>query len=252
MVTKFKIVVPSFNSVAWIGKTLDSIAFQTDKNFDVCVIDDGSTVKGQKEIIQSYAQKYGWLTHFHEKNEGVLYGIVHAIPDLQCEDEDVILVIDGDDWLLHERVFETLRKVYDAHDPLLTWGRCELYPPHAPPVYYGQPVPEFVLTQKLCRQFPFVFWQLRSFKYKIWKYLLDADLRDHDGEYFRTQQDKAIMFPLLEMAGTRAFYVDEPLYVYNIGNPLNDFECTATDEHHRVDAYIRNLPKYALLDSLKT
>ena len=33
--------------------------------------------------------------------------------------------------------------------------------------------------------------------------------------------DQAIMLPLLELAGTKAAYVEESLYVYNKENPLN-------------------------------
>src|SRR5262245_33088070 len=112
MMHRFKIVVPSFNSVDYLPKTLHSIEGQTFKDYDVAVIDDGSTLKQQRQIVAEYCERNGWRAIYHETNRGALYGLVEVIAGFGCQDEDVIVVIDGDDWLAHEHVLERLHEAY--------------------------------------------------------------------------------------------------------------------------------------------
>lgn len=246
MMHRFKIVVPSFNSVDYIGKTLHSIEMQNFKEYDVCVIDDGSTIKMQKEIITEFCQRNGWKLLFNEKNYGALYGLVHAIPLLQCEDDDVIVVIDGDDWLAHANVLNRLHEIYANSDVYLTWGQCEIYPAGKTPMKYAQPIPDMVIEQQLYRDIPYVFWHPATFKYFLWRQIDDRDLRDVNGEYFRVLKDKATVFPMLEMAGKKIRFVDETLYIYNLQNPLNDYACTPREEFERVDRLIAGRSRYPI------
>ena len=50
------IIIPVYNSDKFIRKTLDSLYNQTYKNFEVIVIDDGST-DDSKKIIHEYLRK---------------------------------------------------------------------------------------------------------------------------------------------------------------------------------------------------
>lgn len=247
MMHRFKVVVPSFNSLDYIGKTLHSIEMQTDKGYDVCVIDDASTIKGQQKIILEYCKRNGWKFLFNEKNQGALYGMVHAIPLLECQDDDVIVVIDGDDWLAHENVFKNIRQVYRENDVYLTWGQCDIYPGGKSPMNYAQAIPEMVIKQKLYRDVPFVFWHIGTFKYFLWRHVEDSDLRDVNGEYFMLMKDKATLYPMLEMAGEKIRFIAETLYIYNLENPLNDYANTRPEEHLRVDTLIRARKRYSRL-----
>ena len=243
---RFKIVIPSFNSVDFLPKTLHSIEIQTYKDYDVCVIDDGSTLKKQREIIQDYCSRNGWQAIYHEKNKGALAGMVEAIKNFNCRDDDVIVVVDGDDWLAHEHVLERLHRAYTEHDIYLTWGQCEIHPPGKTPMKYAQPIPDMIIEQKLYRDIPFVFWHPATFKYFLWRQIKEEDLRDINGEYFRVLKDKATLFPMLEMSGRKKLFLDETLYIYNLGNPLNDY-ATNLDEIKRVDLLLKSRPRYTAL-----
>jgi len=248
MMYRFKIVVPSFNSIDYLGKTLKSIEMQSDKGYDVCVIDDCSTIKEQRNIIKTFCERNHWDFLFNDRNYGALHGMVQAIPRMHCQDDDVIVIVDGDDWLAHRDVLKSLRKIYNDSDVCLTWGQCEIVPREAAnAAKYAQPVSGMVIQQKLYRDIPFVFWHLGTFKYLLWKNIQDKDLRDENGEYFRIMKDKATLYPMLEMAGDHIRYVDDVLYIYNMENPLNDYVNTPSDEHMRVDTLIRNKPRYETL-----
>lgn len=247
MMQRFKIIVPSFNSTDYLPKTLHSIETQTDNSFDVLIIDDCSTLDAQREIIKDFCERNHWDYIFNDKNQGALYNLVHGIQRLNCADDDVIVIVDGDDWLAHADVLTHLRNIYSESDIGLTWGQCEIYPPKMTPVKYAQNIPEMVIKQKLYRDYPLAFWHLRTFKYGLWMHVRDEDLRDEDGEYFHIMYDKAMLFPMLEMAGDKIRFISETLYIYNVENPLSDFLTTRSEEFRRVDDLIRSRKRYPTL-----
>lgn len=240
----FKVVVPSFNSIPWLEKTLTSIEQQDYPHVEVCVVDDASTLKGQRELIEKFCEKNRWKKVFKPKNKGALDSIVTGIKALQCQDEDVIVIIDGDDWLIDDQVFSRVAKAYEAEPLFLTYGNYVTEPPS----FVGNPeqLPDEVIKNKWYRHIPFVFGPLRTFKYVLWRHLRDEDLRDETGEYFRVAGDLVLMWPLVEMAGSRFKAIQEILYVYNIDTPLNDFKL-APDEVLQVRHLMEQRPVYDTL-----
>lgn len=65
---KISIVVPSFNKTKYIGKTLESIITQDYNNFEVIIIDGGST-DGTLKVIEKYAKKYPNLIKYQSKKD---------------------------------------------------------------------------------------------------------------------------------------------------------------------------------------
>jgi glycosyltransferase involved in cell wall biosynthesis len=248
---KIKVIVPSFNCPEYLRKNLASIESQSRAPDAVCVIDDGSTLPLQREIILDFCQRNKWIYRFHGQNYGALYSLVHGIEDFKCSDDDIIVIVDGDDWLAHQEVLAKVDSVYTANDLYLTWGQCEKYPPGIAPMKYASNVPDRVIENKLFREIPFVFRQPRTFKYILWRNIKDEDLRDENGEYFRIFSDKATLFPMLEMAGKKIKYIKDSLYIYNLENPLNDFSTHTEQEWNRVDNLIKNKPRYETLECCK-
>jgi hypothetical protein len=52
----------------------------------------------------------------------------------------------------------------------------------------------------------------------------------YQGKFYQMTWDKAMMIPMIEMAGERYKYIPEVLYVYNNSNPIND---------HKVDSSLQ-------------
>ena len=53
----FSIIIPNYNSEKWIKKLLESILYQTYKDFEVIIIDDVSN-DNSVQIISQLAEKY--------------------------------------------------------------------------------------------------------------------------------------------------------------------------------------------------
>jgi glycosyltransferase involved in cell wall biosynthesis len=248
---KFKVIVPSFNCIEYLPRCLASIEGQSYTPDAVCIIDDASTLPQQREIILDFCTRNKWHYRFHERNHGTVYGLVQGIKEFNCEDDDIIVAIDGDDWLAHSEVFSYLNQVYSSNDIYLTWGQCEKYPVEKNPMRCANNIPERVIDRKLFREIRFVFSHLHTFKYLLWKNIKDEDLRDQNGVYFRILSDLAMYYPMLEMAGRKIKFIKETLYIYNAENPLNDAKITPKEEWDALNQFIRSKPPYQTLDRCK-
>lgn len=244
---KFKVIVPSFNCIEYLPKCLTSIEEQSFSPDAVCVIDDASTLPQQRELILDFCKRNKWHYRFHEHNYGAIYGLVHGIKDLNCNDDDILVIVDGDDWLAHSDVLSFLNRVYTENDLYLTWGQCEKYPFERNSIKCASNIPKRVIEKKLFREIRFVFSHLHSFKYYLWRNIRDEDLRDTNHEYFRFLYDLAVYYPMLEMAGKKIKFIKETLYIYNSANPLNDAKITPKEEWDACNQYLRSKPRYPTL-----
>ena len=69
---RFSVLIPVYNVQDYLKECLDSIYKQSYKDFEVIIIDDGSTDKSAI-ICDKYKYKYFNKTKlFHKKNEGLL------------------------------------------------------------------------------------------------------------------------------------------------------------------------------------
>lgn len=89
------IIIPVYNAEKYLCKCLDSIIKQTFTDFEVLLIDDGST-DNSGEICDYYAKLDNRITVFHKTNEGVSsarnMGLNNAVGEW-------ITFVDADDWL---------------------------------------------------------------------------------------------------------------------------------------------------------
>lgn len=242
----FKIVVPAFNSAKYLRKTLESIEKQKIEHFkvDVCIVDDASTLTDQAPIITEFCERNGWKAIFQPVNKGALHSTICAIEALNCQDEDIIVMVDGDDWLADDQVLVFLAEVYRSPDVYLTYGSYETFPKDCLNITYAAPLSEEMIQKQLYRQIPWIFQHLHTFKYHLWKRIRDEDLRDETGEYYRFTGDRAFLYPLLEMAAFHTRFIDRILYIYNIANPLNDHKINR-EEQLEAEFRIKALPPYS-------
>ena len=63
------IIVPAYNIETFLAECIDSILAQTYKNFEVIIVNDGSTDNSTQ--ICNYYKNYQNVTIIHSENEGV-------------------------------------------------------------------------------------------------------------------------------------------------------------------------------------
>ena len=216
----FRIITPFYNVEGFIGRCIYSLKRQENTNFKCYLIDDlsddkSATIAGltsvedeRFELIQNSQKKYA------------LENIADTIASIDdISDEDVIILLDGDDWLPSSKTLSHLEKIYNQDNCLMTYGSY-VYAPSGKKGIEPSEYPQDVIDNNLYRQDQWRASHLRTFKHKLWKQLNQSDLQNEDG-YYKVAYDQAIMLPLLEMAGNSAAYIPEVMHVYNRINPLN-------------------------------
>lgn len=242
-INNFKIIVPVYNSEKWINKCLMSIINQKYRHWYAVVIDDNSndkTLEIIKDTIQNSNMKDFFKVYKRMNNMGALENIVYGISKICNNDDDIIVLVDGDDWLYSDDVLDYLNEIYSNPNIWLTYG--SFISESKKHDNFCKPITDI----KNYRKSEWVTSHLRTFKYKIWKNIKDEDLRDQHGNYFRMSWDQAIMYPLIEMCGLeRIKFIEKILYVYNDLNPLNDFKKNVLIQLMSSNE-IRNKPKYSI------
>ena len=108
---KISIIVPIYNTAAFLEKCLDSIVNQTLKEIEIILINDGST-DNSAEICQRYLSDKR-VSYIYKKNEGLAAARQDGM-DIACG--EYIGFIDSDDWIDYNmyEVMYTTAKRYNA------------------------------------------------------------------------------------------------------------------------------------------
>jgi len=238
---QFVFVVPSYKNKEWYKRHLDSIFSQTYDHYRVIYIDDAS-LDGTGMRVKEYCQKKGQAHRveviINEQNRGALANIFKAVGS--CSPHEIIVNLDGDDWLAHREVLAQLSQAYADPEVWLTYGQFIYYPSYKPG--FGEEIPSDVIEQNIFRSSSQGTTALRTFYAGLFHQIEKEDLM-YKGDFFRAGYDLVIMFPMLEMAGRHSRFIPEISYVYNIHTPINDHKVNA-DEQADVDHYLRQKEKY--------
>jgi len=241
----FKVIIPLYNTEEWIDKTLDSVMAQTYTNFQCIIMDDMSTDNSNSIIMEKIKDDPRFKLVTNNKKAYALKNIHDAIAISDASEEDIIITLDGDDWLENNNVLSRLNFAYNTKDCWLTYGSYAEHPSGAVGAFARQVAPE-VQKNRSYRKSQWCFSHLRTFKAHLWQKINPKDLLDQDGNFYRMAWDLAFMFPMLEMAGSRIQYLDEVSYVYNLSNPINDHKVNH-DMQLKLEREIRNKKKYDIL-----
>jgi len=242
---RFVFTIPVYNSEPWIKRCLESVKKQFYSNWIALIVGDPSTDK-TNDIIEKYIE--GDKRFIFTKNTVRKYMMANRVDSIQkagLEDEDILIFLDGDDWLSDRNVLTYLSKIYSNPKVWLTWGSHIVIPCGEKGLSASEI--SFPLSEARVRKGDWYFSHLKSAKYFLWKNIKNKDFRDDaTGEYYQTAGDLAYMFPMLEMAGEKhCKYIERILYVYNYGNPLAD-QIFSRAEQEKSEDRIRACPSYPL------
>ena len=105
----FSVIVPCFNSKNSIRRCIDSILSQTYNDFEIILIDDGST-DGTSMILDDYSSKYSCIKVYHFSNAGVSYSRRRGIT---LATGNYLIFVDSDDTInkdLLQELDSTIKK----------------------------------------------------------------------------------------------------------------------------------------------
>ena len=152
MVAKVSVIVPAYNISTYIAEALKSLERQSFKEFEVLIVDDGST-DNTAEVVKSFCQRDSRFRLLQKQNGGLAsarnYGIRHA-------QGEYIALLDGDDiyqpdkLVTHVIQLDRSREVgivYSASRAIREDGKSTFM------VLSGKPVKSDPLLALLCKNF---------------------------------------------------------------------------------------------------
>lgn len=246
----FVIVTPSFNNAKWCEKNLSSVFEQTYSNYRLIYIDDCST-DGTADKVEEIVAKSGKQNHVqlirNKSNKGAMENFYQAIH--LCSDQEIVVCLDGDDWLAHDKVLERLNEIYANPNVWLAYGGYMEYPTYKKGDY-SKPFPIKIIKKNQFRKHPWSASHIRTFYAGLFKKVRVQDFL-RNNSFLKVSCDVAMMLPMLEMAGDKIGFIPrkDVLYIYNHANPLND-DVMRWKLQQEAEKYIRSLTKYKPLSSL--
>jgi len=240
----FVVVIPSYNNAAWYQRNLDSVLSQNYQNFRVIYIDDASP-DGTGALVKNYIQgKEDQVTFIqNRKRVGALANKYKGV--WLADPKEIIVDLDGDDWLNNEYVLAHLNEIYSDPAVWVTYGQFIYYPCKTPG--WAAQVSDETIKQNGFREDTWVTTALRTFYAGLFHKIKKEDLL-LNGEFFPMAGDLAFMFPIVEMAGEHSRFIPEVLYVYNVTTMINDV-VRNPDYQSQLGWLIRERKKYLPIKS---
>ena len=114
------IIVPVYNTEAYLERCLNSILSQTYKDINILIIDDGST-DSSYDICEYYAKKHDNIKTIHTNNRGLSCARNLGI---QVSESKYVGFIDSDDWI---EKFMLEKLIKDAKQYNADISACNMY-----------------------------------------------------------------------------------------------------------------------------
>ena len=106
---KYSIIIPVYNTESYLKKCIDSVLNQTYKDYEIIIVNDGST-DNSKDIIEEYQNKYEFIKVINQDNQGLSMARNNGIKKSLG---DYFLLLDSDDYIekeLLEKLDEEINK----------------------------------------------------------------------------------------------------------------------------------------------
>lgn len=109
--SKLTIIIPVYQVKPYLDRCLNSILAQSFKDFDVILVDDGST-DGSQDICDKYAEQYNNIQVIHKRNGGLSSARNTGI---EAATSKYIMFIDSDD-MIHSKAAEMQISLLERHN----------------------------------------------------------------------------------------------------------------------------------------
>lgn len=244
----FVILICSYNNVRYIEKNILSALNQRYDHFRVIYVDDASN-DGTDEVLKATLEKYD-TSHIvkvirNERRQGTPLANHYYTIHREIHDEEIVVLLDGDDCLANQGVLTYLDGIYRGKKKIwMTYGQFK--GAQSGQLGFCCEFPREIVHRHAFREYQHMPSHLKTFYAWLFKKIHREDLL-YEGDFYKMSGDLAIMLPMIEMAKNHYRFIRRVLYLYNEENPLSEHRM-AFEKQMQLAKYIRSLPPYASLD----
>lgn len=199
------VIIPVYNVADWLDECMKSVAGQTFPDFEVLLVDDGSTDASGK-MCDEWAKRDSRVRVIHKKNEGPSAARNRGMLEAKGK---CFSFLDADDWV--DPTF--LEKMYRAiTSEQADMAECDVWRVNS------------ITGDKTLRRVSGVMGEMYSPEERmeygytaIWKCMFERSLFENNGVVFPDCHSEArALYPLLLSLSRKWAYVPEPLYYYRL------------------------------------
>lgn len=118
------VAMPVFNAAATVREAIESIRAQTLENWELVIVDDGST-DGTEDLLRDFAHEDDRIRVLHRAHRGIVAAANEAILEARC---DLVARMDADDVSLPERLAEQVAVARARPDVAVVGCLIECFP----------------------------------------------------------------------------------------------------------------------------
>lgn len=200
---------------------LASVTGQIYPKLRISYVDDASDPNDRAELerlaktLRPLGERVDYS--YNTQRQGVIKNILTALRD--TPDEDVVVLLDGDDSLAHPRAIERIAQEYEDPECWLTYGSFLAWPEFR--VVYDGAYDRECIRENLFRKW---FWRCappRSFRMGLLRRVPPGYHLDDDQTHWELANDQGLILPMLELAGQHIRHIPDVLYLYDLWNWRN-------------------------------
>lgn len=242
---RISVIIPAYNSSRFIESALESVLSQAYKNFEIIVVDDGSS-DNTKEVIKRFIDK-GLVSYYYQSNKGPAAARNMGIKQASGE---IIAFLDADDLWLENKLEKSLRFMKEGS---FDWICTSLLKINESGEKKIKRIPDdsWVMEQrtKEVKQLKNGLFFFASIPVQVQTVLAKKECFHKAGlfdESFLIGEDTDLWLRFEEI-GFRCGYLDEPLTIYR----YNEISITKSKKNDGLHDYGRLGKKHAVILGLE-
>lgn len=120
------IIIPVYNAKKYVAKCIASIRKQTFQNWNLILVDDGST-DGSGTVCDRFAQKDGRITVIHQENRGSVEARKAGVLSQTAQESPWIMMADADDTLPPDAIEKLYSAAQQYHSEMVVGQVSRMY-----------------------------------------------------------------------------------------------------------------------------
>ncbi|HFE9683147.1 TPA: glycosyltransferase family 2 protein [Clostridium perfringens] len=118
MINNVSVIIPVYNAEKYIEKCINSLCNQTFDNYEIIIIDDGSS-DNTELVVNKYKNRYKFIKYYKKNNGGVSSARNYG---LSVANGKYVIFVDSDDWCEKNLIEVAYKKINEFKVDWLIYG----------------------------------------------------------------------------------------------------------------------------------
>lgn len=212
---KFSVLIPVYNVEDYLERCLDSILNQNNDDYEIIIIDDGSTDKSGI-LCDAYKKQYPEkIIVVHKKNEGLMLARRDAI---RLAKGEYFIFLDSDDYVSNNLLSTIDEAITETNADMIIYNYCKFYDNNYKNIEKQVfPIGDKFIFDEDNKDKLYEMFVLKHTFCNMWSKAVRRDIVDINVNYEKWKTNKCEdviqSFPLLTQA-KKIVCLDKPLYFY--------------------------------------